>query len=164
MNFRIPGLEPTTFKHLFNLCDEDLAAHGVIRYVVTAKPGFPCRVSLQDAEPGAKVLLMNYTHLDSSTPYRASHAIFVGENAMSANLNINEIPDSIRGRLMSVRAYDNQGMMLDADVVDGTLLEPVLHSLLDNEAIDFVHLHNAKRGLLCRACGPRARIIVVSSS
>ncbi len=47
---------------------------------------------------------------------------------------------------MSVRAFDAQGMMLDADVVDGKLLEPVLQRLFDNGAVEFVHLHNAKRG------------------
>ena len=48
--------------------------------------------------------------------------------------------------MMSVRAFDAQSMMLDADVVDGKLLEPVLQRLFDNEAVEFVHLHNAKRG------------------
>ena len=47
---------------------------------------------------------------------------------------------------MSVRAFDAHGMMLDADVVDGELLEPVLQNLFDNRDIDYVHLHNAKPG------------------
>ena len=146
MHFRISGLEPTQFSHLFSLSEEKLASHGVLRYVVTAKPGFPCRVSLQDAELGEKALLLNYTHLETATPYRASHAIFVRENTTPAELDIDEIPDSIRNRLMSVRAFDAQGMMLDADVVDGKLLEPVLQGLFDNGAVDYVHLHNAKPG------------------
>ncbi len=146
MHFRMFALEPTQFSHLFHLSEEELASHGMLCYVVTAKPGFPCRVSLQDAEPGEKVLLLNYIHLDTATPYRASHAIFVRENATPAELDIDEIPDSIRNRLMSVRAFDAQGMMLDADVVDGKLLEPVLQRLFDNGAVEFVHLHNAKRG------------------
>jgi hypothetical protein len=139
-------LEPTQFTHLFHLSEEEFASHIMLRYIVTAKPGFPCRVSLQDAEPGEKVLLLNYIHLDTATPYRASHAIFVRENATPAELAIDEIPDSIRNRLMSVRAFDAQGMMLDADVVDGKLLETVLQGLFDNGAVEFVHLHNAKRG------------------
>ena len=146
MHFRISGLEPTQFIHLFHLSEEELASHNILRYAVTTNPGFPCRVSLQDAEPGAKVLLLNYTHLDTTTPYRASHAIFVRENATPAKLDIDEIPDSIRNRLMSVRAFDAQDMMLDADVVDGKLLEPILLRLFENRAIEYVHLHNAKRG------------------
>jgi hypothetical protein len=146
MHFRISGLEPTQFTHLFHLSEEELASHNILRYVVTDKPGFPCRVSLQDAELGAKVLLLNYTHMDTTTPYRASHAIFVRENATPAKLDIDEIPDSVRNRPMSVRAFDAQGMMLDADVVDGKLLEPVLQRLFGNTDVEFVHLHNAMRG------------------
>ena len=146
MHFQISALDPTQFSHLFHLSEKELASHGILRYAVTTNPGFPCRVSLQDAELGEKLLLLNYTHLDTATPYRASHAIFVGENATRAELDIDEVPDSIRNRLMSVRAFDAQGMMLDADVVDGKLLEPVLQRLFDNEAVEFVHLHNAKRG------------------
>jgi hypothetical protein len=146
MHFRMAALEPTQFSHLFHLSEEELASHGILRYVVTAKPSFPCRVSLQDAEPGEKILLLNYIHLDTATPYRASHAIFVSENATPAELDIDEIPDSISNRLLSVRAFDAQGMVLDADVVDGKLLEPVLQRLFDNAAVEFVHLHNAKRG------------------
>ena len=146
MHFRISGLEPTQFRHLFHLSETELASLDIHRYVVTKKPGFPCRVSLQDAEPDEVVLLLNYTHLDTATPYRASHAIFVSENAIPAELDIDQIPDSIRTRLMSARAFDGRGMMLDADVVDGQLLEPVLRRLFDNTAVEFVHLHNAKQG------------------
>ena len=74
VRFRISGLEPTQFTHLFQLSEEELASQGIVRYVATAKPGFPCRVSLQDAEPGEKILLLNYIHLDTATPYSASHA------------------------------------------------------------------------------------------
>ena len=81
MSFRISALDVTQFNHLFGLGDEELAAQGVQRYTVTDKPGFPCRVSLKDAEPGGTVLLMNYTHLDAATPYRASHAIFIEEES-----------------------------------------------------------------------------------
>jgi hypothetical protein len=146
MSFQISPLEPTQFSHLFNLSEEELARQGVLRYTVTDKPGFPCRVSLSDAEPGETLLLLNYTHLDTATPYRASHAIFVGENALPAHLAVGEVPASIRCRLISVRAFDQEGMMLDADVVEGTALEPVLESMFADASVAYLHLHNAKRG------------------
>jgi len=146
MSFQISALDTKEFSHLFHLNDEELASHGVQRYRVTDKPGFPCRISLLDAEPGETVLLLNYLHLDTDTPYRASHAIFVGENSTPANLAIDEIPDSIKIRLMSVRAFDEGGTMLDADVVEGSELEPLLQAMFNNEAVAFIHLHNARRG------------------
>jgi hypothetical protein len=146
VSFRISGLEPGQFEHLFNLGEQALAAQGVYRYRVTDTPGFPCRVSLADAQPGQTVLLMNYTHLDTATPYRASHAIFVEENARPAALAVDEVPDSIRCRLISVRAFDTEGMMLDADVVEGTVLETAVQRMFADTAVAYLHLHNAKRG------------------
>ena len=146
MHFQISALEPTQFSHLLHLSEAELASHGVLRYLVTEKPGFPCRVSLLDAELGETVLLLNYTHLDTATPYRASHALFVGENATPAALASDEVPESIRGRLLSVRAFDAQGMMLDAEVVEGTVLEPSVQRMFEDEAVAFLHLHNAGRG------------------
>jgi hypothetical protein len=146
MDFQISGLDPARFGHLFNLGEAELAAQGVQRMVVTDNPGFPCRVALQDAKVGETVLLLNYVHLPDATPYRASHAIFVGENSRPANFGRNEIPDSISSRLISVRAYDSEKMMSDADVATGDELAPVLRRLLSNPAVDFLHLHNARRG------------------
>jgi hypothetical protein len=146
VSFIISGLDAAPFSHLFHRSEEELAAAGVMRYMVTDKPGSPCRISLEDVEPGNTVLLLNYTHLDTATPYRASHAIFVSEDAAPARLPTGEIPDSIRIRLLSVRAYDTKGMMLDADVVEGTDLEPAIEQMFGNPSVDFIHLHNARRG------------------
>jgi hypothetical protein len=146
MNFQISGLDPATFSHLFGLGETELAQQGVLRYTVTDKPGSPCRISLLDAEPGETVLLLNYTHLDTATPYRASHAIFVGEHASPAELQVNEVPESIRSRMLSVRAFDADGMMLDAELVEGSQLEPAVERLFKDPAAAFLHLHNAGRG------------------
>ena len=53
MSFRITGLRAEQFNHLFALSDEELAAQGVVRRIADERrPGYPCRVSLTDSEPG----------------------------------------------------------------------------------------------------------------
>jgi len=59
MSFRITGLAPDPFRHLFGMTDEELAKHGAKRYVADTKPGFPDRIELRDAEPGETVILLN---------------------------------------------------------------------------------------------------------
>ena len=49
MSFVISGLPVDEFKPLFGLSDVALAERGVVRVRVDAKPGFPCRVTLEDA-------------------------------------------------------------------------------------------------------------------
>jgi hypothetical protein len=146
MSYRISGLPLTDFQPLFGLADLDLAARGVIRMPVTAKPGFPCRITLEDAEPGETVLLLNYQHQDAATPYRSSHAIFVREAATETATVKDAVPESLAGRLLSVRAFDAAGMMTDAEVLEGTEIEPLIARMFEDEAVAYLHVHNARRG------------------
>jgi hypothetical protein len=52
----------------------------------------------------------------------------------------------MRVRLLSLRAYDAAGMMLDADVVEGTEVEPIIERLFANPDVSYIHVHNAKQG------------------
>lgn len=146
MSFRISGLSPEPFRHLFGLSEEELARKGVMRYVVDKKPGFPDRIAMRDIDIGERVLLLNHICQPADTPYRATHAIFIGEGAEAAYDRVGEIPEVMRVRLLSLRAYDAQHMMIDADVVDGREVEPVIERLLANPQVAYVHAHNAKRG------------------
>jgi hypothetical protein len=146
MSFQISGLPLARFAPLFSMSDEGLAALQIVRRVADRKPGFPCRVSLQDAEPGESVLLLNYEHHAVQTPYRSSHAIYVRERATEAELDVGEVPKLIRVRLLSVRAFDASGMMTGADVVEGVELAPVIERLFADPRVSYLHLHNAKPG------------------
>lgn len=146
MNYKISPLKADDFSHLFGLDDESLARHQAKRMQVTAQPGFPCRVTLEDASIGESVLLLNYQHLPVDSPYRSSHAIFVREGAETCPSIINEIPEQLKLRLLSIRAFSADGTMLDADVVNGNDCEPVIRRLLAIQGVDYLHIHNAKRG------------------
>jgi hypothetical protein len=146
MSFRIRGLSPAPFVHLYGLSDAELARHGAIRCVADAKPGYPDRVELRDAEPGESLLLVNHVHQPGDTPYRASHAIFVREGATRASALVDEIPDVLRVRLLSVRAFDAAHMMVDADVVDGESLADGIARFFDDARVDYLQVHTAKRG------------------
>src|SRR5690606_32870063 len=120
MHFQISGLPLSPFAPLFSLSDEELARHDARRVVADKRPGFPCRVSLRDAEVGERLILLNHEHLSVSSPYRSRHAIYVRESATEARLAIDEVPEQLRIRLLSIRAFDTQGMMKGAEVTPGT--------------------------------------------
>jgi hypothetical protein len=146
MAFRITGLSPEPFQPLFGLPDDELARQGVKRYVADKPQAFPCRVEMRDAAPGETVLLLNHVYQPADTPYRASHAIFVREGAAATYDRINEAPAVMRARLLSLRAFDADGMMVDADVVDGAVVESLIARLLANADVSYIHAHYAKRG------------------
>ena len=148
--FRIHALPVAPFRPLFALSDDELAARG-IRRVVADRPGaFPCRVSLRDAEPGERLLLLSHEHHAVDTPYRASGPIFVREDAAETAHGIDEVPDQLRRRLLSVRAYGGDGMMRIADVVDGTNVESLVARFFGRDDVAYLHAHFAKYG--CYAC------------
>lgn len=149
-SFQFIALPSEQFVSLFGQSDAELQAIGARRIIVDEKPGFPCRVSLADAEVGETVLLLPFTHHDVSSPYRASGPIFVRSGAMTANPAVGEIPAMFRHRLLSIRAYDSAAMMVAADVVKGSELEGVIHRLFANESASYLHIHNAQPG--CYNC------------
>jgi hypothetical protein len=146
MSFRIHALPAAPFAPLFLLSDDELRRHLAVRCVVDREPGFPCRVSLCDAAVGETVLLVHYEHQPAGTPYRAGHAIYVREGALEARPAVGEVPEVLARRLLSVRAFDADGMMRDADVVDGRALAPAIERLFGDERVAYLHLHNAKPG------------------
>src|SRR5579862_6370865 len=116
MHFRISGLDAAPFRHLYGLSDEALAAAGAKRVVVDAKPGFPERIEVRDLDPGETAILLNYVHQPAQTPYRASHAIFIREGAERRYVGMDEVPEVIRIRPISLRAFNTDGEMVDADL------------------------------------------------
>jgi len=144
--FRISGLLATPFRPLYGLSDQDLAAKGIKRYLVDKHPGFPDRIEMCDARIGQSVLLLNHVCQPADTPYRASHAIFVREGAETTYVGLDEVPESMRSRVLSLRAYDAAGMMIDADIIDGSEVESLIGRLLENIEVAYIHAHNAKRG------------------
>ncbi|MFL5295138.1 MAG: DUF1203 domain-containing protein [Phenylobacterium sp.] len=146
MPFQISALPAEPFRPLFGLSDAALAEHGVIRRTVDAKPGFPCRISLEDAEPGETVLLLNYEHQPADTPFRSRHAIYVRENGPQAALALGELPPVFATRVISLRAFDDAGMMLDAAVAKGDEIIPAIDRLLDNPQAAYLHAHYAGMG------------------
>ena len=149
-NFQIKSLQDSEFSNLFKLENQELEKLGAIKMIVDRKPGFPCRVSLQDAEIGEEVILLSYQHHQTNSPYQSSGPIFIRKNATTAILDINEIPKMLDHRLLSIRAYDKNGMMKDSLISEGLSLKDILINTFTNPEIYYVHIHNAKAG--CYNC------------
>ena len=146
MDYRIRGLSPESFEPFFDLPDEVLAARGIERHVADVTPGYPDRIELRDAEPGERLLLLNFTHQPATTPYRASHAIFVLEGASTAYDRVNDIPSVMGKRLVSLRGFDASGRMIEAELATGPSLEATIQRLLEQPAVSYLHAHFAKQG------------------
>lgn len=154
--FRIHALPRQRYEALLALSDFELAQHHARWVIADAEPGYPCRVSLEDAKQGERVLAISHLHQDSESPYRATGPIFVREHCDTANLEVGEIPYMLRHRLLSLRGYDEGGSMCAAEVVDGSKLEGSIAQLFQVEPVAYLHIHNAKAG--CFNCAVQRAI------
>jgi len=150
VNFQINALPMASFQPLLSLPDTELSARNMRRVVADGRPVYPCRVSLQDATQGERLLLLPHAHHNVDTPYRASGPIYVREAAEQALPATNEVPELLRRRMLSLRSYDEDGMMVWAEVLPGTEVEQGIERLLAIPRTSYVHIHYAQPG--CYAC------------
>src|SRR5881397_3334417 len=146
MTYRITGIDPAPYRHLYGLSEPELAAQGIVRMTVTAKPSFPCRVSLTDREIGESVLLLNHVSHDVANPYRATHAIFVTEADERPAAYVDEVPPVFQKRVLSLRGFDEDGMMAAAIITSPGEADAGIRRLFNDPTIETIHAHNAARG------------------
>lgn len=146
MPFTIHGLAPGAFKHLFALPDAALQAQNIIRRQVDAKPGYPCRITLEDAEPGETVLLLNYESHAARTPYQSQYAIYVRENAAGAAYFRDELPPVMHNRPIALRMFGADGMLAGADMGMNDALKEKIEMALSRRDVAYLHAHNAMHG------------------
>lgn len=146
MDFTITGLPVDDFSHLFGLSDEELAFYGAKRYICDETPGFPDRIEMRDADIGEQLLLLNHTSMAKNSPYRATHAIFVLENAHQSYHAQNEIPPVMYNRMLSLRGFDKDGMMVDAKIAKGDDIRKAVLELLADKRVVHIDAHNAAQG------------------
>jgi Protein of unknown function (DUF1203) len=146
MVFQVSGLSPKPFQHLYGKDDAYLALHRARRVIADKEPGFPERIELRDAKIGESLLLVNFEHQSADSPYRSCHAIYVLEGAQQSNQFVDEIPAVLTRRLLSLRGFSTAGMLIAADVLQGSDLEGAISTFFANPAIAYLHVHNARQG------------------
>jgi hypothetical protein len=125
MAYAVTSLPAEPFAPLFSMDDDALATHG--------------------AQPGETLILVNYEHQPAPTPFRASHAIFIREGVEPV-ATVDVMPPALRRRLLSLRAFDQDGMMRAADIVEGARAEALITTLFADPEIAYLHAHYAKWG------------------
>lgn len=146
MAYRIAGLRPELFSSLIGADAATLAAHRAVRVTAGGKPGYPCRITLEDAEAGESLILLHHVSHDAATPFRASHAIYVREGAAAAAEYRDTLPPFFAGRPLSLRGFDACGMLHAARLAMPGEAEGAIRALLDDPAVEQVHAHHAAYG------------------
>jgi len=153
MNFKFKALDYQEFESLFNLTDLELEKLNGKRMLVDLKPGYPCRVSLEDAEIGEEVILIPYDFHKTNSPYQSRGPIFIRKGIATKVLKNNEIPVMLNHRHLSFRGYDTDGFLKEALTEKGINTKIVIEQLFENPEIEYIHIHNSGPG--CYNCEVR---------
>lgn len=144
--YQIKGLPIDQFAALFGRDDADLAKCNAVRVTADHKPGYPCRVTLEDAEPGETLLLINYEDHRVASPYRHSYAIYVRENAIESASLRGKLPQVFANRPIALRAFDGDGMLRGATLALANDVDDKIAQLFADPTIAYLHAHNAAHG------------------
>ncbi len=68
------------------------------------------------------------------------------EGAQAAYDRVDDIPQALRTRVLSLRAFDESDVMIKADLVDGREIETLIDSLLADPQVAYIQAHYAKWG------------------
>lgn len=151
MTYRIEGLDPAPFLILFDGSDEELGAALASRVTASSDTGFPCRVSLQDADIGDELILAHHVSNDVAGPFRMAHAIYVRRGAEQAPPVHDRLPDMLNLRTVGLRAFDRKGMMIAARLALPRQGDQHVRALLDDQDVAYIHAHNAAYGCFLAA-------------
>ncbi len=146
MTYTISGIDIETFRPLFYLNDDALKQRGIIRQTVDTNPGYPCRITLEDAKIGDTVLLLNHENHHADTPYRSSYAIYVNESATQTRHFHKALPPVFKGRPIALRIFDEDGMLIGADMGMDDALCAKIETIFTNSEAAYIHAHNAMHG------------------
>lgn len=125
---------------------DGLRATGGIRYTADSKPGYPCRQCLRDAEIGEELILVAYDPFTHDSPYRSTSPIFLHAQPCAPVPRADALPELLTVRTLSVRAFDDQAMMTNAEVIEGRDLEETIERFFEDLDVDQIHVHNASPG------------------
>ena len=145
MTYAITGLSPDAFAPLFAMNDAQLAANNARRVTASADRGFPCRVSLEDAQAGEELILLHHISHDVATPYRSAYAIYVRRGVAAASYR-DATPPVFEGRPLALRAFDAAGMLRTARLAGPGEADAAIRDLFADDAISYIDAHNAAHG------------------
>ncbi|KAL4874234.1 hypothetical protein BJY04DRAFT_225248 [Aspergillus karnatakaensis] len=116
-----------------------------IRKTVDQESSYPCRRCLHDGKTGEEILLISYNPFLGSSPYTGPGPIFVHRECTRYECD-GSVPEQQARRLLSVRAYDPEHMMVDMGVVQGRELKGKVVEIFTNDKVEYIHIHYAGAG------------------
>ena len=114
--------------------------------MVDEENSYPCRRCLEDGHLGEEILLVSYDPFLAASPYTGPGPVFVHRKDCTPYKCDGSVPGQQSRRLLSVRAYDVNHLMVECDVVEGKDLAEKAESFFASANVKYLHAHYARPG------------------
>lgn len=149
-----------------------LSAHDVERYRtarvddfghriqrVSGRETYPCRYCLREASGDEGMLLLSHQAPEPKSVYGHPTAIFLCAHSCARFEEPDVVPEIVRNRHVSLRAFGSDGMMLYEanELVEGGGHDDAIRRILERGEVAFINAHTAKAGcMLCHITRARS--------
>lgn len=111
---------------------------------------FPVRCCLRDVDNAEDVLLLSVRPPSADSPYAAASPVYVHREPCDGRHANGEVPEVLRGRLLSLRAYTSDHMITGTTIEQGSHVESAIAALFADHRAAYVFVHFAGPG--CYVC------------
>ena len=149
MTFRCIAIRTDDAVRLRHAATDDFG-HAVQRFELERT--YPCRHCLREASGKTGMLLLSYQTPRPKSVYGQPTAIFLCAAGCARFNEPDTIPDIVRNRVVSFRAFRADGMMIyDAnEIVEGDGQALAVRRIFSRDDVAYINAHTAKAGcLLC---------------
>lgn len=127
---------------------------------IDAQGTHPCRHCLREASGEKGMLLLSHRASQPKSVYGHPTAIFLCAHDCARFEEPDTVPEIVRNRHVSLRAFTADGMMLYSanELAEGADHEAAIRRIFDREEVAFINAHTAKAGcLLCHVARGQSR-------
>jgi hypothetical protein len=113
---------------------------------------YPCRHCLREASGEQGMLLLSHQAPEPRSVYGHPTAIFLCAQACARFDAPDTVPEIVRNRQVSLRAFNSDGMMLYTanELVEGAGHDAAIRRIFDRAEVAFINVHTTKAG--CMLC------------
>jgi hypothetical protein len=128
----------------------DQEGHQLVVSIATDEGYGPCRSCLKQLLPGERRVAFSYSPNPVDHPYNETGPVFIHADACEPYQDAGTFPPEVEnGRIkfpLAFRAYNDQGMMIDAVLQNGSSASSTIGSIFENAAVAFAHVRNSQFG------------------
>lgn len=112
----------------------------------TREGGLPLRCCLRLSRDGERLLLIAHRPATLGGPYAEVGPVFIHAEDCGGYRSTDTFPPEFRDRQAVLRPYDADGLLLDGCLAEPGQSERLVHELLADPAVDYVHVRNVVAG------------------